>query len=271
MADEKGSLAGRCIVVTRPAAQALSLVHAIEGLGGEALVFPTIEIVPVADTAELAAATRALDRFHLAFFVSPNAVEQALAYIRPRREWPPGLLVATVGRGSEAALARAGFATVIAPDRGFDSESVLALPQFQQGAVAGREVVVFRGDGGRDLLGDTLIQRGARVRYVTCYHRQRPAVDPAPLVAAARAGRIHALVLTSSEGVGNLRAMLGAEGWEALAGVPVFVPHPRIAEAVRQGGLGPVVLTGPGDAGVAAALETHFGCAEGPASVKIPV
>lgn len=266
MAGAALSLAGRRIVVTRPAGQAASLAQAIAAAGGEALVFPVIEIAPVCDPVELAAATAELERFQLAFFVSPNAVEQALGYILPRRAWPPALVLSTVGKGSEAALARAGFHEVVAPASGFDSEAVLALPEFQPEAVAGREVVIFRGDGGRDLLGETLLQRGAQVRYVTCYQRRIPAADPAPLLAAARQARLDALVLTSSEGVGNLLAMVGEAGRRDLAGVPVFVPHPRIAEAVRQAGLGPVVLTGPGDAGVMAALATHWN----PPSVKIP-
>lgn len=261
-------LAGRTIAITRPAAQAGSLAGAIEAAGGQALIFPVIEIAPVDDPAELAAACAGLDRFHLAFFVSPNAVEQALAYILPRRPWPAGLAVATVGKGSEAALARAGFAAVIAPSAGFDSEAVLALPEFQAAAVTGREVVIFRGDGGRDLLGDTLAARGARVRYVTCYRRRAPDADPAPLLAAARAGELDGLVLTSSEGVVNLAAMVGPDGLAALAAVPAFVPHPRIAEAARRAGFTRVVLTGPGDAGVVATLEAELGCADG--SVKMP-
>jgi uroporphyrinogen-III synthase len=259
-------LAGRSVAITRPAGQAASLARAIAEAGGRALVFPVIEIAPVEDEAELAAACADLDRFHLAFFVSPNAVEQALAYVLPRRAWPARLAVATVGKGSEAALARAGFERVIAPAAGFDSEAVLALPEFQAAAVAGNDVLIFRGDGGRDLLGDTLEERGARVRYVTCYRRRIPAADPAPLVDAARRGGLDALVLTSSEGVANLRAMVAPADWPLLTAVPVVVPHPRIAAAARRAGFVTVLESGPGDAGVLAALEAHLG----PPSVKMP-
>ena len=249
------ALAGRCIAITRPAGQAAGLARAIEDAGGRALLFPVIEIAPVQDETELAAACAELDRFDLAFFVSPNAVEQALAFITVRRFWPAGLAVATVGKGSEAALARAGFDHVIAPAAGFDYEAVLALPEFEANVVAGREVVIFRGDGGRDLLGDTLTQRGARVRYATCYRRRIPAADPAPLLAAARDGGLDALVLTSSEGVANLRAMIDPADWPLLTGVMAVVPHPRIAEAARRAGFAAVLESGPGDAGVLGALE----------------
>jgi len=248
-------LAGRSIVVTRPAGQADGLCAALRGLGAEPLRFPLLTIAPVADPAPLQAVARRLADFSLAFFVSPNAVRFALDAILPVAPWPDSLQVATVGKGSEAALAERGFSRVIAPSIGFDSEAVLALPAFQAEAVAGRRVLVLRGDGGRDLLGDTLTARGARVEYLTCYHRGGPADDPSPLVERARAGRLDALTLTSSEGVAHLLALPGAE---VLKAVPVFVPHPRIAAAARDAGFSTVIATGAGDQGLIDGLIDHF-------------
>jgi len=248
-------LAGRSIVVTRPAGQADGLCAALAELGAEPLRFPLLTIDAVADPGPLQAVAARLADFSLAFFVSPNAVSFALDAMLPVAPWPPGLRVATVGKGSEAALAARGFDRVIAPQDGFDSESVLALPDFQAAAVAGRRVLILRGDGGRDLLGDTLAARGAVVEYLTCYHRGGPPGDPAPLIARARAGRLDALTLTSSEGVAHLLALPAAG---VLRQLPVFVPHPRIAAAARDGGFGRIIATGPGDAGLIDGLLTHF-------------
>lgn len=248
-------LAGRSIVITRPAGQAESLCAALAGLGAEPLRFPLLTIAPVADPGALQAVARRLADFSLAFFVSPNAVNFALDVILPVAPWPASLAVATVGKGSEAALAARGFGAVIAPQSGFDSESVLTLPAFQSTAVAGKRVLVLRGDGGRDLLGDTLAARGATVEYLACYHRSGPADDPAPLIARARAGHIDALTLTSSEGVAHLLALPGAD---LLTSVPVFVPHPRIAMAAREGGFTAVIATGPGDQGLIDGLVGYF-------------
>ena len=248
-------LHGRSIVVTRPAGQADSLCAALAALGAEPLRFPLLTIAPVADPAPLEAVARRLGEFELAFFVSPNAVNFALDAILPAAPWPAELRVATVGKGSEAALAARGFERVIAPQSGFDSESVLALPAFQAPALAGRRVLILRGDGGRDLLGDTLLARGASVEYVTCYHRGGPDGDPAPLIERACAGRLDALTLTSSEGVAHLLALPGAT---TLTGVPVFVSHPRIAAAATEGGFTRVIATGPGDQGLLDGLVAHF-------------
>lgn len=251
-------LTGRHVVVTRPAAQAASLCEAIAARGGIPVAFPVLAIGALEDTSALDAAAARLDRFDLAFFVSPNAVEHALTAILARRSWPSGLLVATVGKGSERALHEFGFAHVVAPVSGFDSEAVLELPEFRADAIDGRHVVIFRGDGGRDLLGETLRARGARVDYVTCYRRYRPALDPAPLVELARRGRLDALTLTSSEGVANLVAMVGATGLDVLRPVAMFVPHPRIAAHARAAGFTRVIETPPGDDGLLGALEAHF-------------
>lgn len=252
-------LAGRRIVVTRPQGQAASLCAALRAAGGEPLLFPVLAIDAVEDDRALVAAIDRLDDFDLAFFVSPNAVEHALAAVRARRAWPQRLAVATVGKGSERALAQAGFRDVIAPASGFDSEAVLELPEFAEAAVRGRRVIIFRGDGGRDLLAEVLRERGATVEHVSCYRRYQPALDPAILLGPAARGEIDALLLTSSEGVRNLADMVGEAGCALLRPLPIFAPHPRIAAQARAAGFANVVETAAGDDGLLAALLRHFG------------
>ena len=151
-----------------------------------------------------------------------------------------------------------GFANVIAPQDGFDSEAVIALPEFAADAVRGRKVLIFRGDGGRELLADTLRERGASVEYVTCYRRHCPEADPALLLGPAARGELDGLLLTSSEGVRNLEWMLGTEGLAALRAVTVFATHPRIVAQARAAGFERVVETPAGDDGLMQALESHF-------------
>lgn len=252
-----GTLAGRHVVVTRPAGQAAHLAEALAARGAIPVLFPVLAIDDVADIAPLLDVARRLDDFDIAVFVSPNAVDKALDAILARRSWPTRLRAATVGHSSEQALARHGIADVIAPQDRFDSEALLALAPLQN--VAGRKIVVFRGDGGRDLLGDTLLARGAQVEYVTCYRRSRPNADPAPLLRLWNDGTLDAITLTSSEGLRNLCDMVGGLGQAWLRRTPVFVPHPRIAEQARAVGLANVVLTAPADDGLIAGLERYYG------------
>lgn len=251
-----GPLAGRNIVVTRPAGQATHFAEALVAQGAHPVLFPVLAIGDVADTTPLLDAAIRLEQYDWAMFVSPNAVEKALQVILAQRQWPAGVRVATVGKSSEAALARHGIRDVVAPQQRFDSEALLALPEFAD--VAGRRVVIFRGDGGRDLFGDTLTARGAQVDYVTCYRRTQPALDPAPLLRLWGEGKLDAMTVTSSEGLRNLYAMVGKLGQGWLKRTPTFVPHARIAEQARALGLHQVIETGPADAGLLAGLLEYF-------------
>lgn len=249
-------MAGRGIVVTRPAHQSAALAALITSAGGRAIVFPTIAICDVDDRARLAGVIDRLETFDIAIFVSPNAVEKGFAAICERRALPPHLKFAAVGRGSAYELKRQGVSHVISPGSGDDSESLLGLRELRE--VAGRQIVVFRGVGGRELIRETLEARGARVEYAECYRRAMPHADAGELVSAWERHGIDAFVVTSSEGLRNLCTMLGTRSRERLTRTPVFVTHARVGQAGRELGLQKIILAGTGDAEIAAALSQYF-------------
>lgn len=248
------NLNGLRVVVTRPLEQSGRLAAAIEAAGGEACVFPLIEIGPPPDPAALDALVDRLDDFAWAVFSSPTAVDRAVACIGERRARPLAGAIAAIGEGTQRALARHGFSEVLAPTERFDSEALLALPALAD--LRGLQVVIFRGQEGREVLADGLRARGAQVAYAECYTRHPPAGDASVLVERAGAGRLDALVVTSSEGVRNLCSMLDRVPAppSALSACRVFVPHPRIAAAARSAGFDSVVETDGGDSGVLQAL-----------------
>lgn len=249
-------LDGRHIVVTRPAGQAAHLASALVALGAKPVLFPVLEILEVDDIGPLLDLAIRLDSFDWAAFVSPNAVDKALAVILAKRPWPAHLRAATVGVSSERALAAHGITDVVAPRQRFDSEALLELPEMQD--MAGKRVIIFRGDGGRDLFGDTLKARGATVEYATCYRRGKPAIDPAPLLKLWQDGQLDAVTVTSSEGLRNLHDLVGKLGQAWLKKTPLFVPHQRIAEQARSLGHHNVIATGPADDGLIAGLLEYF-------------
>jgi uroporphyrinogen-III synthase len=254
--EQQSALAGRHVVVTRPVGQATHLAEALVEMGAQPVLFPVLAIADVTDPAPLLDVAIRLEQYDWAVFVSPNAVDKALAVVLAHRQWPASVHVATVGRSSEEALARHGIHNVVAPQERFDSEALMELPPLQD--MAGKRVIIFRGDGGRDLFGDTMKARGAEVDYVTCYLRSKPALDPAPLLKLWSDGRLDALTITSSEGLRNLYEMVGKLGQSWLKKTPTFVPHARIAEQARALGLTRVILTGPADAGLLAGLIEHL-------------
>jgi len=249
-------LAGRHIVVTRPKSQAAHLAEAVQAAGATPVLFPVLAIEALADETPLLELASRLDDYDLACFVSPNAVEHALRPILARRRWPAPLRVACIGKSSEQALAALGIHNVIAPQGRFDSEALLELPELAD--MRGRRVIILRGDGGRELLGETLAARGACVDYLSCYRRSVPASDPAPLYRLWQEGRCDALTVTSSEGLRNLLTLIGKIGEAWLRRTPTFVPHARIAEQARALGLQSIILTAPADDGLLAGLIEYF-------------
>jgi uroporphyrinogen-III synthase len=254
-----GALAGRAVLVTRPAGLSGRLVALLRAEGGEAVLLPAIEILAPDDAGKLEAAIGRLEEFDIAIFISPTAVAKADAAVRVRREWPARLKYVAVGSGTAAALRAVGITEVVAPQGRGDSQAVAALPDLAE--VAGRRIVIFRGQGGREGLREVLEARGAQVEYAECYRRAMPRVDVAPLVERWGRGGIDAVSVTSAEGIQNLFALLGAAGTagaELLRATPVFVPHPSVGEAARSRGVERVILTREGDEALAEALASFF-------------
>ncbi|MGB0721648.1 MAG: uroporphyrinogen-III synthase [Gammaproteobacteria bacterium] len=243
--DTPLSLVGFGVVVTRPAGQAEGLCARIEAAGGTALRFPTIEIVPLSDAGTLGLLGRG--DFDRVIFISANAVRLGLPGFKPGSA---GLLA--VGRATEAALADAGLAVLARPEAPFNSEALLALDVLRR--VQGRRVLIVRGQGGRELLAETLRQRGAHVAYADVYARRRPDTPESSLFAAWVAGAIQAVTANSVETLDNLHAMLGPAARALLLNTPLAVASARVRERAEALGFrAPMVVAR--DAGDAAMMD----------------
>ncbi len=246
-----GPLSGVGVIITRPARQAAGITRQLAALGATPIVFPAIVILPPSDRVSLDSAHAALHQYDIAIFVSANAVEYG---VPAPDAWPTGLLALAPGPGTAAALAATGIANATIPATTFDSDGLLALPELQD--VAGKRIVIFRGEGGRGDLGNALRTRGAKVTYAECYRRATPATG-AGLSEVLREGRAHALTLTSSEGLDNVCALLDVADARRLRQLPVFAPHPRIAQHARELGFD-AIETGGADAGLINGLLEWF-------------
>jgi uncharacterized protein HemX len=236
-------LQGRGIVVTRPAGQAERLASLLAAAGARPILFPAIEIEKLPERP-----LPRLEELDLVVFVSPTAVQCAFERIRGAN-----IPLAAVGGGTRRALEALGARRVLAPGTGADTEALLKLPELHD--VAGQRILIVRGEGGRELLGDTLLARGARIEYLECYRRLLPLADTAPLVEAWDRGEVDALTVSSSAALDNLLTLLGAP---RLAGKPLFVNHARVAQHARETGIAEVIVAGPGDEEMAEGLVAYF-------------
>ncbi|SEQ29828.1 uroporphyrinogen-III synthase [Ectothiorhodospira magna] len=248
-------LQGITVMVTRPAHQAAPFCRMVEAAGGQALRFPVLAIGDPSDVDGLDALIDRLDEFHLAVFVSPNAVERTMHRIQARRTLPPTLQLATVGIKSAQALARFGHQVDICPPNRFDSEALLETPELQD--VRGWNVVIFRGNGGRELLGATLTARGARVTFAETYRRGIPDADTGQLLHQWSRGDIHVITITSAEGLRNLYAMVGQAGRLWLRDTPLVVGCGRMLDTARELGFTrtAVVADDPSDESMLVAVQ----------------
>lgn len=159
------------VLVTRPERRAAGLCRLIEQAGGIPQPFAAIEITEPADTRSREYAREHIAEFALAIFISPTAVEKTLEFLH---SLPAGLKVTAIGSRTAQALESHGLSLSIVPE-GHDSESLLAQPPMQQERISGSRIVIFKGEGGRELLGETLRARGAEVVYADMYRRALPA------------------------------------------------------------------------------------------------
>ncbi len=248
-------LAGVGVVVTRPAHQAEELCTLLAGEGACVIRFPVLEIVAPDDIGVLNDIIDRLESFDIAIFISPNAVNRAVNCIQARRAIPRNLRLAAVGRGSARALARLGLRADIYPATRFNSEALLELEPMRQ--VAGKRIVIFRGEGGRELLAETLRQRGAEVEYAEVYRRVKPKSDVAALLRHWARGDVDVVTVTSNDGLRNLYDMVGQLGRQWLQQTPLVVVSERARRLAAELGFkhAPVVAPEASDEAIVRAVK----------------
>jgi len=231
----------------------------LEGAGAQVTRFPVIEIREPNDPGLLRAAQSRLATFDIAVFVSANAVQRVVPEALARGAWPRGLRVAAIGASTARALGALGLPPDIVPESRFDSEALLEAETLQ--SVEGLRVVIFRGDGGREHLAQTLRSRGSEVSYVEAYRRALPEIDPQPLAAALEGGAVDAITVTSGESLQNLVTMVGAEARGALLRTTLVVGAARVADKAHELGFRAEVVTAedPTDAAIFHAVVARLG------------
>jgi uroporphyrinogen-III synthase len=220
------ALTGIGVLITRPVEQAQGLVRAVESAGGRACLYPAIQLVRLEPAATQLRALREADDL---LFVSPAAARIAVPWLDLPQANPIRRFFA-VGEGTARELTKLGAREVIQAQQGADSEALLLLPDVQQ--VTGRKMVIVRGEGGRELLRQTLQERGAEVTVFECYRRELPTAR----FPGAFEREVQAVTATSSEIVSNLFTLAGPANVAWLRHVPMFVSHPRIGRKAFQCG-----------------------------------
>lgn len=190
------------------------------------------------------------DTYHKAVFVSRRAASLALS--------SPGKFLDAlkavdrcfaVGPTTAAVIENQGL-VVSYPDNEWNSEGLLALPEL--GQVSGERIIIFRGRGGRELLGQALRERGARVDYCELYERKIDTGNGQKIVDLLRSGSPCVLVAHSGEILVDLLAVIGSEHHQRAIDTPLVVPGARLAKRGRWLGFKRLIVA---ESAQAAALE----------------
>ena len=268
------------LVVTRPSGQASALTEALQAAiasivashskqdwqAPQIMALPLLTIVPKSDTKVAAAIRTAMQTADLAVFVSPNAIECTMRLLGD--DWQSiaqrPIPIGVVGQSSYHALERHGIGTeaklptpswMPGNPAQWDSEGLWDAIHNRFPSWAGRRVVVFRGDGGREWLADQLQSVGAQVEAIAVYSRIPLSESSPQWEKVLNANTDDALwILTSSEAVRHLGAVLEQQGrQDYLAGASALCPHHNIARSAKEIGFATVLECHSGDAALVSA------------------
>ena len=227
-------LSGQRILITRPREQAGAFVRGVEALGARAVVFPTVEILPLRDAGALDEAVRGLPEQDWLVFTSANGVRHFLARCEVLGcvESLKGLQVAAIGPQTARLLEDNGLSVTLVPEE-FRAEGILAALGPER--VRGRRFLLARVAGARDVLPETLRRWGAAVTVVEAY-RNEP-VRHGGRHLARLLGQVDWVTFTSPSTVSAFMDLLEQAG----AGFPpparVACIGPITANAARERGL----------------------------------
>ncbi len=147
----------------------------------------------------------ALEHANIAIFVSSAAVEFAhRCYDLNHAPNHKSITFIAVGKATKNTLLALGISNVLAPQQE-DSEGVLLLPALQQ--VKNSNIIIFRGNGGREHIATKLTQRGAKICYIESYQRVWRKLTK-NIALQWQAQQINCIVITSNESLMALLTLL---------------------------------------------------------------
>lgn len=194
------------ILLTRPEKKSAALAQFLVPLADNIICQPLFDY-QISPKLSLLAETLQSTSPDIAIFVSESAVHyafQQLAY----PNWPNDCIYIAVGMATANALTNAGIKTTIYPHIA-TSEGLLALDELKK--VAGKSVLIFRGDTGRELIYTALMERKAKVRYVECYQKHWRSFNNSNSSDQWRKAKINCIVVTSNDILLQLWNILSAD------------------------------------------------------------
>ena len=252
MADLKGIK----VLVTRPEDQNDNLCHLIDSSGGNAIRFPTLKSIPSDQITHDQMMELLIWSSHCVF-ISKNSVRFICQLLDNIASALRGKEVFATGKGTALELEKIGITLVHYPSTHYGSEGLLEHEKLNESNIAGKNLLIIRGVVGRELLRESLMARGAKVKYARIYRNIVPA-NPQQLESIWEVLIPDIIVVTSNQGLGNLMEMTDDKYKSVLLSRRLVVMSSRVAEAAVKNGFvnSPVVVTDQSDEGMIEAIQS---------------
>lgn len=236
----KHSLQGLRVLNTRPKGQAEGLSNNIRDVGGIAIELPTLEIQATHDWLN---ALPDLKTVKQAIFISANAVEHCFRQLRKTNiYWPSTIEVIAIGQGSAKSLHQFNVPVHTMPDVA-DSEHLLALKTLQQSQK--QSILLLKGEGGRPLIEETLLEKGAKLLVLNVYRRVLPKINRQFVKTIWRDDLVDIILLTSEQSMHHLFKLFEEEAHHWLRNKPCLVISERLAQSASLLGIKNIILSHP--------------------------
>ena len=250
------TLSDYTVLITRPEGQGDNLCQLIESAGGKAVSFPVIRTAITDNVEKCLIQFKSLTDFSHFIFVSRNSVIYIQKLVVDIFDQLRNDNIYAVGAGTAEELKKCGVDKVFYSEGNSGSEALLDHEGLQQTEVQGSNILIVRGNGGRELLKETLGKRGASIHYTEVYKRLKLDVQPDAISYIWHEVQPQVIVVTSVEGLDNLVEMTAEQDIKRLFDTRLVVISPRLLPQAQSLGFtsNPVVAGEQSDLGLLKAI-----------------
>ncbi len=256
---EKKPMFGHRILVTREHSGGF---EPLEELGAEIIEFPTIEIVPPENYAELDEAIDRIETYSWIIFTSGNGVKYFMKRFMERdkdiRDMK-GIKVCAIGAKTEAEIRRYGIRVDLVPEE-FNAEGLIEAllghgdtetggqgenehPPHRRVTASPRQnlkglkFLLPRAEKAREIFPEKVRELGGGIDVPATYRAIKPETHGKRLKRFLKEGRISIATFTSAATFNNFREIIGKDADEFLKDVTIAVIGPVTAGAIEKAGL----------------------------------
>ncbi|MDC0611206.1 uroporphyrinogen-III synthase [Vibrio sp.] len=226
------------VLVTRPSPQGEELCSLLQNQGIATSYLPLIEF----QAQESPNLGHTLPQADIIIAVSQPAALYTQQWLNENAcNWPQTSRYLAIGQKTARLLRKLSQQQVDYPAHG-DSENLLSHPLLND--VNQQNIVILRGNGGREYLADQLIKRGAKVEYCEVYRRAFIPFEASVMVPQWQDQDVDHIVFTSEEQLRFFVNKIPGQLHAWMVGLSVFVPSERIAQVAKGIGFQNTIVVG---------------------------